>query len=503
MKILLARMNHETNTFSPVPTPLKSFGDEGPLYGQAAYDASKGTRTAIAAFIDLAEQAGHEVVVAITATANPSGRVAAEAYTHITDTIIAAAAGCDAVMLDLHGAMVAENAEDGEGALLARVRAVLPHAPIAVALDLHGKMTPEIANNADVVVSFKTYPHIDMYETGEHAGRLLLDMIAGRSKPVIAWRRLPLLEHTLRSRTDVGAMHEAVQMAKKAEQSGLLGVSVLAGFSLADIAAPCISVVAVADGDQQAAERTVDEIANFIWANRDGFVYQSELLSQSIARAQLEADKPGAKPVLLLDHGDNCMSGGTCDDMNVLHEALAQGLTDIIVGPICDPEAVAQMIAAGVGATITVKVGDKVALTQLGITPVSRTLTGTVARITDGEYVITGPTYTGQRIRMGRTVRLDCEQAQVMVTETPQEHWDLGIFEHIGIDPTKHRFVLLKSRMYCRPVFVPISKAVVECDGGGVTSSDYSRFPFHKVNRPVYPLDTAVTYLTAGNKKHV
>ena len=501
MKILLARMNHETNTFSPVPTPLKSFGDDGPLYGQAAYEASKGTRTGIAAFIDLVEQAGHEVVVAISATANPSDRVAAQAYTHIADTIVAAAAGCDAVMLDLHGAMVAENTDDGEGTLLARVRAALPHAPIAVALDLHGKMTPEIANNADVVVSFKTYPHIDMYETGEHAGRLLLDMIAGRTKPVIAWRRLPLMVHTLRSRTDIGAMHEAVQMAKKAEQNGMLGVSVLAGFSLADIAAPCISVVAVADGDQQAAERCVDEIANFIWANRDGFVYESAPLSQSIAQAQLEADKPGAKPVLLLEHGDNCMSGGTCDDMNVLHEALAQGLTDIVVGPICDPEAVAQMIAAGVGATITLKVGDKVPLTQLGINPVSRTLTGTVGRITDGEYVISGPTYTGQRIRMGRTVRLDCEQAQVMVTETPQEHWDLGIFEHIGIDPTKHRFVLLKSRMYCRPVFVPISKAVVECDGGGVTSSDYSRFPFNKISRPVYPLDKQTPYSTHTSKK--
>jgi len=139
MKILLARMNHETNTFSPVPTPLKSFGDDGPLYGKQAYDASKGTRTAIAAFIDLAEKAGHDVVVAITAMANPSGKVAAQAYRHITDTIIAAASGCDAVMLDLHGAMVAENVDDGEGSLLARVRAALPHAPIAVALDLHGK----------------------------------------------------------------------------------------------------------------------------------------------------------------------------------------------------------------------------------------------------------------------------------------------------------------------------------------------------------------------------
>ncbi len=494
MKILLARMNHETNTFSPIATPLTAFGDGGPLYGHAAYLAVKGTRTGIAAFIELAEAAGHEVVVAISATANPSARVAASAYTHICDTIVGAAAGCDAVMLDLHGAMVAENSEDGEGDLLQRVRAALPDAPIAVALDLHGKMTDKIISHADIVISFKTYPHVDMYETGQHAGRLLLEMIGGHSRPVMAWRRLPLMVHTLCSRTDIGPMHHAVSMAKAAEEKGMLGVSVLAGFSLADIAAPCISVVTVAEGDQEAAERVADEIADYLWSQREGLIYNSEPLSTSIARAADQASLPGAGPVLLLDHGDNCMSGGTCDDMNVLHEAILQGLSDIVTGPVCDPEAVATMISAGIGQTITLPIGDKVPLTQLGITPIPRTLTGTITRITDGEYVISGPTYTGQRICMGRTVLLDTPQAQVMVTETPQEHWDLGIFEHIGIDPTRHRFVLLKSRMYCRPVFVPIAKAVVECDGGGVTSSDYSRFPFSRLNRPVYPLDSTTTY---------
>ncbi len=504
MKILVARLNHETNTFSPVATPLKSFGDDGPLYGQQAYAASRGTRTAIAAFIELAEQAGHEVVVAVSAMANPSGRVAAQAYTHLRDTILAAAPGCDAVMLDLHGAMVAENSDDGEGELLEKLRALLPEAPIAVALDLHGKITDKLMDNADIVVSFKTYPHIDMYETGAHAARLLLDMIDGRTRPVMAWRRLPLMVHTLRSRTDMGAMHDAVDMARMAEGAGMLGASVLAGFSLADIAAPCISVVVISDDDEEGAEQFADVIASFIWDNRDGFIYESERLSESIAQATLAAQQPGTGPVLLLDHGDNCMSGGTCDDMNVLHEALAQGLEDIVVGPICDPEAVALMIRAGVGAHLDIPVGDKVPLLQLGITPVPRILSGTVGRITDGEYVITGPTYTGQRIRMGRTVRLDLPHAQVIVTETPQEHWDLGIFTHIGIDPTKHRFVLLKSRMYCRPVFVPIAKAIVECDGGGVTSSDYSRFPYTKLSRPVYPLDKengpeGPLSMTAGN----
>jgi microcystin degradation protein MlrC len=494
MKILVARLNHETNTFSPIATPLKSFGDNGPLYGQEAYQASKNTRTGIAAYIDVLEQAGHEVVVACSATANPSGTVCAKAYTHLCDTIVSAAKGCDAVALDLHGAMVAENSEDGEGDLLERIRAALPNAPIAVAFDLHGKMTDKIINNSDIVISFKTYPHVDMYETGAHAGRLLVEMINQRIQPKLAWRRLPLTLNTLCSRTDIGPMHEAVELARAAEAQGMLGVSVLAGFPLADIAAPCISVVVVSDNDAQAAEDVAQRIAEFIWSRRSDFIYKNEPLETSIARAKAIANEPSAGPVLLLDHGDNCMSGGTCDDMNVLHEALKQGLEDIVVGPICDPEAVDQLIKAGLNATVTLQVGDKVPLTQLGVTHSLRPLTGIVSAISDGQYIVSGPTYTGQRIHMGRTVCLDLPQAKVMITETPQEHWDLGIFSHIGIDAPSHRFILLKSRMYCRPVFAPIAKALIECDGGGVTGADHNRFPYTKLQRPVYPFDEKTTW---------
>lgn len=490
MKILVARLNHETNTFSPIATPLASFE---PLYGAEAYSALKNTRTGIAAYIDVLEQAGHEVVVACSAMANPSGTVSAAAYTHLCDTIVSAAQGCDAVALDLHGAMVAENSDDGEGDLLERVRAALPHAPIAVAFDLHGKMTDKIINNSDIVISFKTYPHVDMYETGAHAGRLLIEMINQKIKPTLAWRRLPLMLNTLCSRTDIGPMHEAVKLAKEAEAKGMLGVSVLAGFSLADIAAPCISVVVVSDNDPQAADAVAQNIADFIWSARSDFIYKNEPLATSIARAKNLAAQPGSGPVLLLDHGDNCMSGGTCDDMNVLHEALKQGLEDIVVGPICDPEAVDLLIKAGLKATVTLQIGDKVPLTQLGITHPHRPLTGVVSAISDGQYIVSGPTYTGQRIHMGRTVCLDLPQAKIMITETPQEHWDLGIFSHIGIDAPSHRFILLKSRMYCRPVFAPLAKALVECDGGGVTGADHTRFPYTKLTRPVYPfeMDTA------------
>jgi microcystin degradation protein MlrC len=492
MKVLIARMNHETNTFSPVATPLGAFGRDGPACGEQAYRDNKGMHTAMSAFIDAAEDAGAELVTPVSASANPSGPVAAAAYDAICEAIVAAAPGCDAVMLDLHGAMVAENSADGEGDLLERVRAALPGAPIAVALDLHANVTQKMIANADVIVSFKTYPHVDMYACGAHAARLLLGRLAGRTRPVLAWAQPPLLTHTLRSAHADGAMRRAIEAARAAERDGMLAVSVLAGFSLADIAAPCISVIVVGDGDREAAERVAERIGRQIWDQREDFVYRSALLAESVAGAAALAHG-ATRPVLLLDHGDNCMSGGTCDTMDVFEEALRQGLGGIVTGPLCDPQAVAILVAAGVGASVTLEVGNKLARRSSAPRPGVR-LTGIVRALTDGEYVISGPTYTGQRAFMGRAAVLDTGAARLVLTERTHEPWDLGVFESVGIDPRRAAFVILKSRMYCRPVFAPIAQGLVECDSRGVTSSDYGLFAFENVRRPVYPLDADATW---------
>ena len=487
MKILIARLNHETNTFSPVPTTLESFA---PTYGDAAYRNNKGMRTAMAAFIDLAEGLGATLITPLSATANPSGKVHAAAYDALTERIVSAAPGCDAILLDLHGAMVAENSADGEGDLLARVRAAAPGVPIGVALDLHGNITQKMVDHADVLVGFKTYPHVDMYETGAHAARLLLAMLQGGPRHSVRWHSLPLMSHTLRSTTLEGAMLRAVDAARAAEQEGTPAVTVFAGFSLADIAAPCMSVVVTGyASDPQAGQALADRIARQIWDDRAQFVYDSEPLQDSLVRAQTLA-QGASRPVLLLDHSDNCMSGGTCDAMDVLEAALGQGLDDIAVGPLCDPQAVQALLQAGVGEQVVLELGNKVPLTQLGITKQPLQVTGRVLAISDGEYTVTGPIYTGQRCGMGRTALLDIGRAQIVVTELPHEPWDLGVFGCVGMDPTAFRFVLLKSRMYCRPVFVPLAHALVECDSpSGVTSSNYALFPFSQVRRPVFPLD--------------
>ena len=490
MKVVIARLNHETNTFSPVPTPLRAFGagdPRGPAFGVDAYAQGKASQTAMGAFIALAEARGCAVVTPLFAMANPSGPVDADAFETMCGAIVGAvAAGCDAILLDLHGAMVAEGVDDGEGELLARIRAVAPRTPLAVALDLHGNLSDRMVALADVVVGFKTYPHVDMMETGAHAGRLLFDMIDTGRRPALAIARPGVLAQTLRQNTEIpGAMRDLVEAARACEREGALAASVFGGFFLADIPDAGMSVVVAADTAAR-AQAWAERISGQARARRDELIFHQKPLAESVAEAQRIQDGL----VLLLDHGDNCMSGGTCDTMDVLAECLRQGLTNIGVGPTCDPAAVAQLIAAGVGATLTVDLGNKLPMPRIGLAdrqPLR--LTGRVKAVSDGEYTITGPIYRGTRCYMGRTVLFDSGAAEIVVTELTQEPWDIGVFACVGLDPARKRYLILKSRMYYRPVFGPLAAAIVACASAGCCASDFSRYRYDRVRRPVYPLD--------------
>ncbi len=497
MKIVAARLNHETNTFSPVPTPLAAFGPDGPTFGAAAHAQARGTRTGLGAFIAAAEARDAQIVVAVNATANPSGRVHDEAFERMAASIVdAVREGCDLILLDLHGAMATQSFDDGEGELLKRVRAVAPHTPLAVALDLHGNISQAMVDHADLIVGFKTYPHIDMFETGAHAARLALRMLDSGRRPALAWAQPPLLSHTLRSATGAGAMQRAVQRALELEAQGLQAVSVFAGFSLADIHDAGMSVVVVGDSPEQ-AQAAANALARQIWDERDGFVYTSEPLAESVAQARRLRDTASAAgPVLLLDHGDNVMSGGSCDTTTLLEECLRQGLRNIGMGPLADPQTVAQCIAAGVGSEVSVELGNKTPLGLAGAQRPPLPLQARVRAIGDGRFCITGPIYTGEVWAMGRSVVLEHEAATIVVSERPMEPLDLGVFTSLGVDPQSFEYLVLKSRMYCRPAFGPIACGLVECDSRGVTGSDYGLFDFRRVRRPIHPLDADASGLT-------
>ncbi len=490
MRFVIAMMKHETNTFSPVPTPFESFGGRGASFGKDAFNEYKGTNTPMGAFIDIALEEKAEIVTPIAASAHPSAPVQRDAYQRITDAICEAIQeGCDALFLDLHGAMVSEETEDGEGTLLERIRNIAPDLPIAVGVDLHTNLTEKIVDNCTCIVGYKTYPHVDMYETGAQVGKILIRTLKGEIRPTMAWGNRSMLPHTLRMGTDDSPMKDLIAMAREWETKGIPAATVFGGFPLADIHDAGLSAVVVTDDDQDRAREICEKLLDAAWERRADFVYRSEPLSESVSRAKQLTEGP----ILLIDHADNCASGGSQDTMAVLAEVIRQGLEDVAVAAIRDSEAVARLIDAGVGARVTIKLGGKMDMPSIGLKGEPLEVAGVVRVISDGEFTIRGPMSTGVRAYMGRTAVLETGNVQIVIIERNHEPFDLGVFQSVGIEPTAKRYLLLKSRIHYRAGFRPIARHIVECDGVGVTTSDYSQFKFEKVRRPIYPIDIDVS----------
>ena len=547
-RVVIAMMKHETNTFSPVPTDLARFskGAERPLDGGSVLAAYRGTGSCIAGFIDVAEAAGAEIVPSIAANAPPSGPVQSAAYEYICDAILeSVAGGCDAILLDLHGAMVTERHEDGEGELLARIRATAPDVPIGVTLDMHANLYRALVEHPDVIAGYQTYPHIDYHETGVRAARPIFAMLRGEARPVAAWGNRPMLPHVMRQGSDDFPNRELQARVREMEAQGAIAASLFTGFPHADITNAGLSCVVVTDGDRAAAERMRDELLDFAWTNREAFVYRIEPLTDSIARAReaagdagaigAEADSgtpgaddasasggapasghraasgdgpgagrisvrgdgpeaghvpaPGEGPVILLDHYDNAASGGTMDSMTVLRAIVEAELEDVAVFAIHDPGAVRELIRAGIGTETTVMLGGKIDMPSIGLAGEPLEVRGRVRLISDGRFRNLGPAGTGIEMNLGPTVVLDTARVEIVVISRHHEPNDLNCFLSLGIDPRTRGFLMLKSRIHYRAGFADIARQVIECAGTGVCTSDYDMLDFRNVRRPIYPLD--------------
>ncbi|MEM7250324.1 MAG: M81 family metallopeptidase [Pseudomonadota bacterium] len=492
-RIVIAAMKHETNTFSPVPTDLARFakGQPTPFYGDEAYRAFKGTGSCLAAFIDLAEAAGFEISLPIAANSPPSGPVQDDAYEHMCEHILAAVnAGCDAVLLDLHGAMVTESHEDGEGTLLSRIRAIAPDVPLGVALDMHTNLYPAIVEQVDSLAGYQTYPHIDHISTGQRAARPIFGMLQGTCRPTIAWGNRPMLPHVMRQGTDDEPNRSLQARCRALEADGVLAATVFTGFPHADITNAGLSAVVVTDNDAPGASERCEELLDLAWASREAFVYQLSPLGESLDEAKA-IDVSDRGPVILLDHYDNCASGGTQDTMTVLAGIIESGLQNVAAFAIHDPDAVQALIAAGIGNTATIALGGKIDMPALGLTGQPYDVTGRVKLVSDGQYRNLGPASTGVLMDMGPTVVLDTGAVEIVVISRHQEPNDLACFLSLGIDPHAKDFLMLKSRIHYRAGFAAIADRVIECAGTGVCTSDYSTLEFKRVRRPVYPLDLA------------
>jgi microcystin degradation protein MlrC len=490
MKLVIAQMKHETNSFSPVPTPLTRFTRAGtlPLEGDAAMQAFRGTGTALGALMAAADAAGAEYTVPIAASAWPSGPVEDDAFEYVSERIVASVEhGCDAVLLDLHGAMLTHSREDAEGELLRRLRLVAPELPIGVALDMHANVSRAMADSATVIAGYHTYPHVDMYETGLRAAEPVLAKLRGKTRPTQAFGRRPMLPHIMRQ-SSLDAPNRAIQArAARMEQEGALAASLFTGFPHADADCAGVSAVVVTDGDAQQARRWCDELLDMAWSAREQFRYVPEPLTQSLARAQSLAST--GRPVIILDHYDNVSSGGTMDTVTVLKAIIESGLDRVAAFAICDPAAVAQAVAAGPGAKIDIELGGKLPMPAIGLVGQPLRIGARVARIAEGRYHNEGPMGRGEQVDMGLCVVLDTGNVEIAVISKRVEPHDIGSFKVLGIDPIAKRFLMLKSRVHWRAGLGDIAGAVVECAGTGVCTSDYSQLPFRRLRRPVYPLD--------------
>jgi microcystin degradation protein MlrC len=493
MRLLLATLSHETNTFSPVPTKLERFCRNGTtlLTGQTAIDFYRGTGTCMGGYLAVADELNAEVVVPLCASAPPSGPVDSEAYETfcrmITDAV--AQGGFDAIWLDLHGAMVTERYDDGEGELLRRIRAIDARTPLCVAYDMHANVFDAMVANARIVTGYQTYPHIDQRQTAERAARALLRVMRGEVRPTTAWGNAPMLPHVMAQGTHRAPNKDLQAMCAAWEASGrALAASLFVGFPHADVPMAGLSAVVVTDNDPDGAQAMVDELLSAAWQARCEFMFDIEPLEASVRRAKTLA-APGQLPVVLLDHYDNCASGGTMDTTDTLREIIRQDLDDVVFFGIYDPDAVAQAVDAGVGATITLSIGAKLPMPQLPIASAPLTVTGVVQTISSGAFRLKGGLTPGLQIYMGRTVVLDTGKVQIVLLSRHIEPTAQEMLQVLGIDPSRKKYVAIKSRVHWRADLGKIAREIVECAGVGVCTSDYGQLTFRKVRRPVFPLN--------------
>jgi microcystin degradation protein MlrC len=377
--------------------------------------------------------------------------------------------------------VVGDRTDDGDGPLLQKIRAIASRTPIAVSLDLHANVTSQMVRNCDAIAGYKTYPHVDGYEAGRLAGTIVLRYLKGEVTPVMAWGSVPLLAQTLRQNTDESLMKDCVMPPALRRRTACCDG--LRRLVMADIHDAGLSVITVADGDWRKAEESCRAILDIARRHKDDFIYRGEPPQRAITRAKHMAEESGG-PILLLDHADNCASGATQDTMYAAGRLPALPASQW--ARCATPEAVAMTPPAWARRSLETGRQAGHARDQEG-----RTAERTERSAPSPTANTPSPGRSSRAcVATGRTPGVDTGTAEIVVTERNQEPWDRAVFTSVGIDPTRKRFLLLKSRMYFRPVFLPIASGMVYCDSLGVGSSDWKLFDYRKLRRPIYPLDS-------------
>jgi microcystin degradation protein MlrC len=486
--ILLAGFQHETNTFAPSRAAYENFerGEGHPAMPRgAAMLALRDVNLPAGGFIRAAEAANWRLVPVVWAGASPSAHVTADAYERIAGEIVAAAerGGFDAVYLDLHGAMVSEAFDDGEGELLARVRrAVGPKVPVVASLDLHANVTEQMLANADALVAYRTYPHVDMAETGARAAALLQTLFTRGAPLARAMRRLPFLIPINSMCTLLEPSRSMYALLGASERGAVHSLSFAPGFPAADFP-ECGPVIWGYGEDAAAVEAAV--VALHERMIRDEAQWQVPFLTPRDAVAEalrLSADDASDKalrkgPVVIADTQDNPGAGANSNTAGMLRALVEADAQDAAVGLFFDPAAVARAHEAGLGAMLDLTLGGQSG--ARGDEPFSGRFE--VVALSDGRCRYDGPMMHGMEVELGPVACLRIGGVQVAVSSTKAQMLDRNLYRVAGIEPERMRILVNKSSVHFRADFEPIARAVLVAKAPGPMTADPAELPWKRL----------------------
>ena len=484
-KFAIAGFQHETNTFSPIFATLSDFmrvdGWPGLTEGPDVLSAFRPMNIPIGGFIAAAEGKA-ELVPILWASAEPSNLVSNEAFETIVAKILAGisdAMPADGVYLDLHGAMVTEQFEDAEGELLRRVRELTGKStPIAISLDLHANVTEEMVTAADIVTIFRTYPHLDMAETGARAFNLLADAAGTGLKPRSGLKKVPFMVPVHAQCTTEPPADKLYGMLESCASLKDPTADIALGFPPADIA-QCGPAIVASGYSRESVNRKLNEIEAAFIAAADEF--RAELAEPDEAvREAIEFGEPG-RPVVLADIQDNSGAGATSDTTALLASMVACGATDAALGALFDPDAAAAAHEAGVGAEFDFALGGKFGGNENP--PYDGRFK--VVALSDGNFEYAGAMMGGCKAALGPTAALEVvdskSKVRVVVTSARIQCLDRAVFNHLGINPSQLSIVAVKSTVHFRADFEPIASRVILVDAPGYNPCVLDRIDYKRL----------------------
>jgi microcystin degradation protein MlrC len=496
IRLALAGISHETNTFSVVPADLAWFADEGILRGDEVRDVYASSQADVAGFLAAESAYGVRVEPLLFTYANPSGTITADAFETIVGEIVGLVRDrgpWDGVLLAQHGAAVSERFRDADAEVIRRVREVVgPDVPIGMTNDMHANLSPAMIAGTDVTTVYRTNPHLDARDRGLECAGLVIRTIRGEVRPVQALEQIPAAIEIVRQYTVVSPMREICEdLDAVLRRPGILTASVAEGYPWADVEEMGMSFLAVSDGDPSIARDATRWLAQRAWERREDFVGREPTADDALRAADLAATPGRGGPVVLMDVGDNIGGGGPGDSTILLEAAQRLGVRGFLC-ILFDPAAVRMCADAGEGGEITTTVGAHT--DQRHGRPVR--VTGRVRRLTGGRWEDPEPVHGGYRFfDAGPTAVLDTtDGATIVLTTRLIAPVSLAQLPAAGVDPREPRIIAAKGVVSPRPAYERVASQIVLVDTPGVTANDLRGFDYRHRRRPLFPLERDLTY---------